>query len=207
MESLHTRFRGGASFSGCAYCGVSVYRHRGASYIPVKNRMLTGNLFVNHDPDLAHRHVWIEHECDPERVAKYAALRAEVAEKLSILIDENRPPAWMPELLIQQRLNAGEQLKELNELTTRYALTRSCPKCQVEIGEICENLTERRRGNTTATKNPHPERMPFGEAEEPEELLTAREHVAEQYQLVEETKSVLDDANALEGLLRLVRGK
>lgn len=206
VKSLRNSFRGGASFSGCAHCGVSVHRHRKIDYTPVAQPMLTGNLFVNYDPDLAMRHVWVQHECDPEKVEKYSALRTEVAEKLSTLIEENRPPTWMPEQLMQQQLNAREHLEVLGELTTRFALTRPCPKCDKAVGEICENLSERKRGNVVATKNAHPERMPYGEPEEPEELLTARSEVARKYELVEQTKNILNDANALEGLLNLVRG-
>lgn len=206
-QSFRAPFRGGATFSGCVHCGISVYRHRKIDYIPVDRRMLTGNLFAHNDPDIGLRHVWVEHICDPERVDEYASLRAEVAEKLSNLIQENQPPEWLPEVLKQQHLDAKESLALLGELTTRLSLTRPCSKCGADVGESCENLSERKRGNTVATKNPHLERMPYGESSEPEELSRARQEVSERYRLVEQTKSILSDSNALERLLRLVRGE
>lgn len=34
-----------------------------------------------------------------------------------------------------------------------------CPRCGVDVGKQCENLTERRKGNVAFTSWPHPERI------------------------------------------------
>lgn len=39
------------------------------------------------------------------------------------------------------------------------ALGYRCPKCQVAVGQPCENLTERRKGTVKPTSWPHSERI------------------------------------------------
>lgn len=64
--------------------------------------------------------------------------------------------------LARQEANdaARVDIQETKRLSNEQALGFACPKCGVGVGEVCENLTERRKGNQVGTEWPHSQRLP-----------------------------------------------
>lgn len=187
--------------TGCPECGVSVFEHEGKLYAPLREYMLSGTM-VGRDRDPEFRRTYVEHRCRPEDLERYSVAAEGVIESLMRLIEDN-PPRWLQSDLRDAGSAAHASYTKLREITARAGLTRVCPRCSAGIGSPCENLMERKRGNTVSTKNPHEERMPLPDTVEASELEAAREETAEAYGLLHQIQEALKTDTALEKLLRL----
>ncbi|KIA72667.1 hypothetical protein ANMWB30_24350 [Arthrobacter sp. MWB30] len=170
-------------------------------YTPVREFLLTGQ-FLGRRPDLNFRRTYIEHTCRPEDLSNHSELARKVTEALKQLIEDN-PPQWAPHDLKRAAETARDRQKTLRELIFWHGLTRECPRCGAGTGEPCENLSERKRGNTITTKNPHDERIPLPETVEASELERAREETTEAYGLLHQIRDALATDDALQKLVRL----
>lgn len=160
----------------CPLCGVSVFVHRNQDYIPISMPgLIIGNLADRSTPVLPAEQslfAYIPHICEPGDVEAHDSRRITAIDSLQRLIEDmphtdtaetHVDHEWRRENLA--RLNAlrddrSQIQQELLEMVNADGLTRSCPKCDVEIGRPCENLTSRRQGRTKVTKHPHAERLP-----------------------------------------------
>lgn len=188
--------------TGCPKCGVSVFAHESKLFTPLREYLLSGAM-VGRDRDLEFRRTYIEHRCRPEDLDRHRHVAEGVVAALEQLLEDN-PPQWLQSDLQEADVAARTSYSALQQITARAGLTRECPRCQVGIGTPCENLTERRRGNTVPTKNAHAERMPLPETIEAAELKLAREETAEAYGLLHQIQEALQATDALKRLLRLV---
>lgn len=187
--------------TGCPECGVSIFEHEGKRYTPLGEYLLSGTM-VGRNRDLEFRRTYVEHRCRPEDLERYAVVAEGVVEGLKKLIEDN-PPRWLSSDLQDAGQAAHESYSKLQEVTARAGLTRECPRCGVPVGDPCENLTERKKGNTVPTKKAHEERMPLPGTIEASELELAREETAGAYGLLFEIQDALKTDRALEKLLRL----
>lgn len=187
--------------TGCLECGVSVFEHEGKNYAPLSEYLLSGPM-VGHDRDVQFRRTYVEHRCRPEDLEHYSLVAEGVIEGLKRLIEDN-PPRWLSSDLQDAGTAAQETYVALQEITARAGLTRDCPRCDVAIGDACENLTERKRGNVVPTKKPHEDRMPLPGTVDAAEIDLAREETAGAYGLLHEIQEALKTDRALEKLLRL----
>lgn len=191
---------------GCPQCGVSVFQHQGQRYTPVREYLLTGQLIGrDRGEDVQFRRAYVKHQCLPEDLGKHSELTESIVTALEKIIEDN-PPQWLQQDL-RDASNAATTMREkLQEVTLRSGLVRQCPRCQADIGMPCENLTERKRGNSVPTKHPHDERLPLVDTVEGTELKLAGEKAADAYGLLFEIQEALKAENALEKLLRLAEG-
>jgi uncharacterized Zn finger protein (UPF0148 family) len=187
--------------TGCPECGVSVFEHEGKLYTPLREYMLSGTM-VGRDRDPEFRRTYVEHRCRPEDLERYGAVAEGVVEALKKLIEDN-PPRWLQSDLQAAGTVAHTSYTKLREITVRAGLTRECPRCGAGIGNPCENLMERKRGNTVPTKNPHEERTPLPDTVEASELDAAREETADAYGVLNRIQEALKTDRALEKLLRI----
>lgn len=190
---------------GCPQCGVSVFHYQGKNYTPVREYLLTGQLIGrDREGGVQFRRAYVDHQCLAEDMDKHDKLTESVVAALERLIEDN-PPQWMEHDLQDASAAARTSREKLQEVTSRNGLLRQCPRCQADLGVPCENLTERKRGNTVPTKNPHEERLPLVNTVEGKELQLSREQVAESQGLLFEIQEALRTDNALETLLRLAQ--
>lgn len=187
--------------TACPECGVSVFRHEGKHYTPLRDYLLSGDMF-GRDCDPEFRRAYIEHRCSPEDLERYENVADGVVEALKQLIEDN-PPQWTQGELQDAAADAHDSYAKLREVTARTGLTRECPRCGAAAGSPCENLLERRRGNTVQTKNPHEERTPLPETVAAAEVALAREEAQAAYGVLSEIQEALKTDSALEKLLRL----
>lgn len=187
--------------TGCQKCGIPVFEHELKYYTPLREYLLTGSM-IGRDRDLAFRRTYVEHRCRPEDLDRYQTVAEDVVNGLKQLIEDN-PPQWLQTDLREAAATVHTSYSKLREVTARTGLTRACPRCGAGIGSPCENLAERKRGNTVPTKNSHEERMPLPETVEAAELNLAREENAEAYGLLHQIQEALRTDGALEKLLRL----
>lgn len=188
---------------GCPKCGVSVFQYEGKSYTPVREYLLTGQLIGRgRDEGIRFRRAYVDHQCLVEDMSKHSELTESIVAALEKLIEDN-PPQWLQHDLRDASNAANTMREKLQEVTLRNGLIRQCPRCQADIGKPCENLTERKRGNSVPTKNPHEQRLPLVDTVEGTELKLAREKAADAYGLLFEIQEALKTENALEKLLRL----
>lgn len=187
--------------TGCPHCGLSVFEHEGKRYTPLREFLLSGDLFgKNRDPEF--RRVYVEHTCRPEDLESYVSATEGVVDALKQFIDDN-PPRFTYDELQEAATTAHSSQVQLREVTASAGLSRDCPRCGAAVGSPCENLLERKRGRLVPTKNPHDERTPLPETIEAAELGLAREETAEAYGLLAEIQEALKTDRALEKLLRL----
>lgn len=187
--------------TGCPECGVSVFGHEGKLYTPLREYLLTGTM-VGRDRDPEFRRAYIEHSCRPEDLERYGTVAEGVVAALKQLIEDN-PLRWLQSDLQEAAADSHTRYTQLREITARAGLTRECPRCGAAVGNPCENLMERKRGNTVPTKNPHEERMPLPETVEAAELDLAREATADAYSVLNQIQEALKTDSALEKLLRI----
>lgn len=187
--------------TGCRDCGVSVFEHEGRFFTPLGDYLLSGSM-VGRTRDVEFRRTYVEHRCRPEDLESYSVVAAGVIEGLKKLIEDN-PPRWLSSDLQSAGSAAHDSYTRLQEITARAGLTRECPRCGAEVGNPCENLTERKKGNVVPTKKAHEERMPLPDTAEASELTLAREETAEAYGVLHEIREALNSDRALEKLLRL----
>lgn len=187
--------------TGCLECGVSVFEHAGKNYTPLGEYLLSGPM-VGHDRDVQFRRTYVDHRCRPEDMERYSVAAEGVVEALKKLIEDN-PPQWRSSDLQGAGAAAHASYSTLQEVTARTGLTRDCPRCGAGVGDPCENLTERKKGNVVPTKKAHEERMPLPDTIEASELELAREETAGAYGLMFEIQEALKTDRALEKLLRL----
>jgi hypothetical protein len=187
--------------TGCPDCGVSVFLYEGKHYAPLREYLLTGQIIGN-DTDIQFRRAYIEHQCLPEDLDRHSQVTEDVVGALKALIEDN-PPEWLQGDLQRASKTAKSKYAKLQEITARNGLSRPCPRCNVDVGRPCENLSERKRGNSVPTKNPHEERVPLPGTVEAAELDLAREETSEAYGLLYQIQEALKTNNALEKLLHL----
>ena len=187
--------------TGCPDCGVSVFRYEGKHYAPLREYLLTGQI-IGRERDIEFRRAYVDHQCRPEDLDRYSKVAEDVVDGLKKLIEDN-PPQWLQSDLQEAADTAKARYTRLRAITARNGLTRSCPRCQVDAGQPCENLTERKRGNRVPTKNPHEERVPLPGTVEAAELDQAREETSAAYGLLFQIQEALKTDTALEKLLRL----
>lgn len=104
-----------------------------------------------------------KHYCSEKALTAMARKRAAEEEQRERhreehrLAAEERARAWRERQERRDEVDAAAAL--FQEATMRLTHGYACPKCEVAVGEICENLTERKRGNVVKTKTPHKERI------------------------------------------------
>lgn len=187
--------------TGCPHCGVPVFEHQGKHYTPLQEFLLSGDLFGrNRDPEF--RRVYVEHICKAEDLERYERAAEDAVAALKQLAEDNRSTQTYEDL---QKANdaARDSQAQLRETAASTGMSRDCPRCGAPVGSPCENLLERRRGNTVPTKNPHDERTPLPGTVEAAQLDLAREETAGAYGLVAEIQEALKSDRALETLIRL----
>lgn len=185
----------------CLQCGVSVFQYEGKHYTPLREFLLSGDMFgKKRDPEF--RRVYVEHRCRPEDLERYEAAAEGVVTALKQLAEDNRSQRTYDELQDAAEAAHASQIT-LRETTARTGMSRDCPRCGAPLGAPCENLLERRRGNTVPTKNPHNERIPLPGTVEAFELDLMREETAAAYGLLSEIQEALKADRALEKLIRL----
>ncbi|MCB5280586.1 hypothetical protein [Arthrobacter sp. ES1] len=187
--------------TGCPDCGVSVFDHDGKRYTPLGEYLLSGNM-VGRERDVQFRRTYVEHTCRPEDLERHSVVAEGVIEGLKKLIEDN-PPRWLSSDLQAAGKAAHDSYSKLQEVTARTGLTRECPRCGAGVGNPCENLTERRRGNVVPTKKAHEERMPLPDTAEASDMQLARDETADAYGLLFEIQEALKSDRALEKLLHL----
>lgn len=187
--------------TACPECGESVFLHEDKHYTPLREFLLSGDMFGrNRDPEF--RRAYVEHRCSPENVERYENTADGVVTALKQLIEDN-PPQWTQGELQAAAADAQDSYAKLREVTARTGLTTECPRCGAAAGHPCENLLERRRGNTVPTKNSHEERTPLPESVAAAEVALAREEAQTAYGVLSEIQEALKTERALEKLLRL----
>lgn len=187
--------------TGCLKCGVSVFEHEGKFYTPLGEYLLSGTM-VGRERDVEFRRTYVQHSCRPEDLARYSTVAEGVVEALKKLIEENIPQ-WLRSDLQDAATAAHTISAKLRVITARAGLTRECPRCNAGVGNPCENLIERKRGNVVPTKNAHEERLPLPDTVEASEMVLAREETAEAYGMLSEIQEAFKTERALEKLLRL----
>lgn len=190
-----------AALKGCPKCGASVFDYEGRLYSPLREYLLTGNL-VGRGQAPEFRRAYVEHSCRLEDLEQFQQDAEGVVSALKRLIEDN-PPTWLPEDLRDAATAAQASNSRLREVTASAGLTRECPRCGTGVGDPCENLLERKRGNTVPTKNPHQERLPLPETLEAAQIDLAREESSEAHGLLNEIREALKTEGALTKLLRL----
>lgn len=183
----------------CPLCGRTLYCYRGQLFDTLEGAYLTGQITPRETRDLAHRFVYLPHTCLERDVEAYAERSARALAALQ----EHRTATsstWDRADLDAAIDAARDTSRALLALSAAHALTRECPKCQATVGQTCFNLTERRRGVHTPTRNPHAERLGQVEPLENTDLLALRARLDEQQSLVEEINAALDLSDGL-GLL------
>lgn len=191
----------------CPHCGVIVFRHEGHDYTPLDRQLLTGKILRDNTDknDLAFRFAYVFHQCEPETVAAYTALRQRALDGLTLLMAAS-PHRFDQADLMDAKANADEKVKYLAEMTQKYGLTLECPRCGAGIGEPCENLTERRRGRTAYTVRPHDTRLPYAGTTEATHLETLRAELGDAASFMLKITEALEGERALEKITTLVRG-
>lgn len=103
------------------------------------------------------------HHCDPIRLEAVKIANAEIAkafakEVLRYGYSEETLPQWITRQGRSREIY-DRRLAEAEEVVTKKALGVRCPKCGAVAGAKCENLTSRKRGKLSFTKNLHAERI------------------------------------------------
>lgn len=96
--------------------------------------------------------VFVRHNC-PELTAWRRMLAEERKD------EAERRSSSAKEVRNQERRLRKEANMAMQDDQWEIAVTISCPKCSVEVGERCVNLMERRRNLVKHTNWPHPERF------------------------------------------------
>ena len=185
----------------CPECGVSVFQYEGKHYTPLKDFLLSGDMFGrNRNPEF--RRTYVEHRCSLEDLERCENVADGVVTALKQLLEDNPPQRTQGELQ-DAAAAAHDSHARLRDVAARAGLTRECPRCGAAAGRPCENLLERRRGNTVPTKHPHEERTPLPETVAAAEVALAREEAHTAYGVLSEIQEALKADNALQKLIRL----
>lgn len=191
----------------CPHCGLTVYRHEGHDYTPVKDQLLTGKILRarGEESDMAFRFVYVFHQCEPETVDAYTALRQRALDGLALLLAAN-PSRFDQADLMDAKADTDEKIRYLTQMTQDYGLTLECPRCGAGVGEPCENLSERNRGRMAYTRRPHDTRLPYAGTVEAAHLETLRTDIGDANTFMNKIVEALEGEKALEKLTALVRG-
>lgn len=186
---------------GCPVCGRAVLVRRSTAYDPVEGFFLTNHPI--HD-DFEERRVYIPHECLDRDVEAHTVLVDDVVARL-VGLRADACSVWDQADYADAMVARDGAVAELRELVDRLGLSRECPKCGTGVGEPCENLTLRRRGEHVPTRAPHAERLAGIGSRDGMELAALRSRLAGSHGLVHDVYTALAGQEAIEKLIDLVR--
>lgn len=186
----------------CPTCGRGVVIHRDIALDPVAGLHPTK---AAHSSSIEDRFVYLIHQCRDADIETFQARCEEVVAQLEQLHESQRSP-WDGADYVDARAAAERSAEDLRRLVARHALDRICPKCGVQVGAHCENLTQRRRGEHVPTKAPHQERTPLPESIAGQEIADRREQLGTERALVNQIYTALAGDEAIEKLLHIVQG-
>lgn len=192
------------TFADCPHCGRSVITHQQQHFDRIAGTHLTQD-YVGRELRFSRRAVYIPHLCDPEAVEAHSTLRVRVLEQLDGLAGSPALQAVGSADYEDAKQEAQTRLAAQNDTIREHGLLLVCPKCSAGIGQRCENLTARRRGEQAPTSQPHQERLPFPVALEDDALRVLIEETREAYGHLHEIETALNGANAIEALIALVK--
>lgn len=192
------------TYADCPHCGRSVTTHREQLLDRVAGSHFTSDSF-SPQLQLSPRAVFIPHICDPAAVETHSELRARVLEQLEALAASSALQEIGAADYEDAKSEAAARLSAQNEAIREHGLLLVCPKCDAGVGERCENLTARRRGEKVPTSQPHQERLPFPIALEQDALRPLIDETREAYGHLHEIETALSGTNAIEALIALVK--
>ena len=106
------------------------------------------------EPVSAYVSIYKEHRCDPEKMLAWVEYQERLAE-IKERTGGHTPDTGMSAYQIKAQ--------QLNEENWQIAMLVPCPICDAKLDEYCFNLTERKKGNEVAIRNPHQKRFIAGQ--------------------------------------------
>jgi hypothetical protein len=187
----------------CPICGRSALQGRGQHQLfdPVSGPVLA---FCDENQRIEHRPAYLVHECREEDIESFQQRVDDVISQL-LALRENPGHCWDQADYVDARTIAEGTLAEITALIASHSLDRVCPKCDVQPGQPCENLTERRRGSVVPTKSAHAERHPPVDTVAGREIAALREQLPGEQGLVHDIYQALTGDEAIEKLITLAR--
>lgn len=187
----------------CPRCGVTGLRLGNSIVQPVKEPLLTADIADLSQERPKYRTVFIPHECLLSDMHEHQHRVEELIPLIQELKDARKGAT-------QTTLDAAHQQSrqtrdQITQLMYDHGLVRDCPKCDVEAGERCHNLTARKRtGEMLYTKKPHEERLPITEQAEIPQLQVLLERYLETHQLITQITDRLELPTLIHKLQRVV---
>ena len=187
----------------CPNCGVTGLRIGADIVQPVTEELLTSDTANLATEKPKYRTVFIPHECLPTDVEDH---QHRIAELIPLIAELKAARKGASEGALDTAYQDHRAVRdELAHEIYQHSLLRDCPKCNVEAGERCHNLTQRKRtGEIVYTKKPHDERLPMVDQAEIPQLVTIRERYVETHRLITEITDKLQLPTLIHRLQRVV---